>query len=211
MQPEWNNAKVTPPLMSQDLFLRVSCPISCFRFLFLSAPLSPVRPFLMALSQPLHPLFIHSSASFTPPHLPTHRPLTTTPSPSGADEFPCLIFMGEIVLEACVRVVAGGGGVYGRERWWIGYVRVCVHRWGWEGIQGVHEASLPYQRHVSLSVLMVITLPTIGTHCLDHNKKKVKKKKKWMEGWQGGVLKERGGGYNWLGLSGYVNTAHLFN
>lgn len=54
---------------------------------------------------------------------------------------------------------------------------VCARWWGLEGVQGVHEASLPYQRHARLSVLMVITLPTIGTHCLDHNnKKKVKKK-----------------------------------
>lgn len=52
-----------------------------------------------------------------------------------------------------------------------------------EGVQGVHEASLPYQRHARLSVLMVITLPTIGTLRLDHNnKKKVKKKEK--NGWR---------------------------
>lgn len=56
-------------------------------------------------------------------------------------------------------------------------MHVCVNcrGWGLEGVQGVHEASLPYQRHARLSVLMVITLPTIGTPCLDHNKKKVKK------------------------------------
>lgn len=36
---------------------------------------------------------------------------------------------------------------------------------GLEGVKGVHEASLPYQRHARLSVLMVITLATIGAHC----------------------------------------------
>lgn len=36
---------------------------------------------------------------------------------------------------------------------------------GLEGEQGVHEASLPYQRHARLSVLMVITLATIGARC----------------------------------------------
>lgn len=41
-----------------------------------------------------------------------------------------------------------------------------------EGVQGVHEASLPYQRHARLSVLMVITLLTIGAHRSDHNKGK---------------------------------------
>lgn len=45
------------------------------------------------------------------------------------------------------------------------------------GVQGIHEASLPYQRHARLSVLMVITLPTIGTHCSDRNNKKK------MDGW----------------------------
>lgn len=44
--------------------------------------------------------------------------------------------------------------------------------WGLESVQGVHEASLPYQRHARLSVLMVITLPAIGAHCSDHNNKK---------------------------------------
>lgn len=78
-------------------------------------------------------------------------------------------------------VAVEGGGL--REREMMDRVRacVCVHWWGLEGVQGVHEASLPYQRHARLSVLMVITLPTIGTHCLDHNNKK-KVKKKWMEG-----------------------------
>jgi len=68
-------------------------------------------------------------------------------------------------------------------------VCVCVSvcsgwEWGLEGVQGVHEASLPYQRHARLSVLMVITLPAIGAHCSDHNNKKKKKRrrKKWMEG-----------------------------
>lgn len=51
-----------------------------------------------------------------------------------------------------------------------------------EGVQGVHEASLPYQRHARLSVLMVITLPTIGAHCSDHNKEEKKNSKKKMDG-----------------------------
>ena len=56
-------------------------------------------------------------------------------------------------------------------------VRVCVcvcveGGGGLKGVQGVHEASLPYQRHARLSVLMVITLPTIGTLRLDHNNTK---------------------------------------
>lgn len=60
---------------------------------------------------------------------------------------------------------------------------VCAGRGGgWKGVQGVHEASLPYQRHARLSVLMVITLPTIGTLCLDHNNKKKVKKRKKMDG-----------------------------
>lgn len=85
---------------------------------------------------------------------------------------------------------------------------VCaLARVGLGGVQGIHEASLPYQRHARLSVLMVITLPTIGTLCSDRNNKKK------MDGWmrRRGIKGKRRGGYNWLGLSGYVNTAHLFN
>lgn len=64
--------------------------------------------------------------------------------------------------------------------------RVCVcvcwlEMGGLVGVQGVHEASLPYQRHARLSVLMVITLPTIGAHCSDHNNKKKKNSK---NGWR---------------------------
>lgn len=62
-------------------------------------------------------------------------------------------------------------------------VLACCSGWGLEGVQGVHEASLPYQRHARLSVLMVITLPTIGTLRLDHNNKKKSKKKK-KNGWR---------------------------
>lgn len=78
-----------------------------------------------------------------------------------------------------------------------------------ESVQGVHEAPLPYQRHARLSVLMVITLPTIGAHCSDHNKKKFKKMDGGMK--RRGIKGKRRGRYNWLGLSGYVNTAHIFN
>lgn len=78
-------------------------------------------------------------------------------------------------------------------------------------MEGVHEASLPYQRHARLSVLMVITLPTIGTLRLDHNKKKKLKKKKMDGGMTRRGIKGKRRGYNWLGFSGYVNTAHLFN
>lgn len=63
---------------------------------------------------------------------------------------------------------------------------------------------------------MVITLPTIGAHCSDHNKEEKKNSKKKMDGGMRrrgikGKRRRRGGVYNWLGLSGYVNTAHLFN
>lgn len=36
---------------------------------------------------------------------------------------------------------------------------------------------------LGFSVLMVITLPTIGAHCLDHNKKGEKKERK-KKGWR---------------------------
>lgn len=67
---------------------------------------------------------------------------------------------------------------------------------------------------LGFSVLMVITLPTIGAHCLDHNKKGEKKEREKKK--DGGMRRrdikgKLGWGYNWLGLSGYVNTAHLFN
>lgn len=80
----------------------------------------------------------------------------------------------------CVAVFVGGGRVYMKRHYHI-------------------------KDMLGFSVLMVITLPTIGAHCSDHNNKGEKKNM------DGGVLKGSGGGYNWLGLSGYVNTAHLFN
>ncbi len=87
--------------------------------------------------------------------------------------------MGEIIWKCvCVCVCVGGTGEGGDG------AGVCVCAgWGWglEGVQGVHEASLPYQRHSRLSVLMVIALPTIGAHSSDHNNKKKISKNGWRE------------------------------
>lgn len=60
-------------------------------------------------------------------------------------------------------------------------VCVLVRDGGWR----VYRVYMKHHYHIKdtlgFSVLMVITLPTIGAHCSDHNNKK-KKFKKWMEG-----------------------------
>lgn len=84
-----------------------------------------------------------------------------------------------------------------------------------KGVHGVHEASLPYQRHARLfcpngNYTAHNWRSLLGSQQEGGKKRKEKKKK------DGGMRRrdikgKLGWGYNWLGLSGYVNTAHLFN
>lgn len=80
----------------------------------------------------------------------------------------------------------------------------CVSAgWGWR--RRVYRVYMKHHYHIKdtlgFSVLMVITLHTIGTHCSDHNNKKKKNfQKKWMEGWGGGILKGSRGGTIGLGF-----------
>lgn len=75
---------------------------------------------------------------------------------------------------------------------------MCVgYGWGLECVQGPR---MKHHYHIKdtlgFSVLMVITLPTIGAHCSDHNKKHFfcckKNKIKGMEGYR---IEE---GYGWV-------------
>lgn len=77
-----------------------------------------------------------------------------------------------------------------------------------KGVHGVHEASLPYQRHARLFC------PN-GNYTA-HNWRSVLGSQQEGKKMDGGMRRrdikgKLGWGYNWLGLSGYVNTAHLFN
>lgn len=106
-----------------------------------------------------------------------------------------------------------GGGGCTEKGGDVAGVCVPVRDGGWR----VYRVYMKHHYHIKdilgFSVLMVITLPTIGAHCSDHNKKK--KNQKIDGGMRRRGIKRKcvwvGGGYNWLGLSGYVNTAHLFN
>lgn len=73
---------------------------------------------------------------------------------------------------------------------------------GLEGVQGVHEASLPYQRHARLSVLMVITLATIGSRCSGSQQGR---------GWRGARrgMKKMDGGMRRRGIKGKKGVLQL--
>lgn len=104
-------------------FLSHSCPLPY------PTPHHP-SPILSVCLYSLHPIL--------PPRSPP-PPRSCGPSLSGVDESPRLIFMAEISWNVCGG--AGAGGAMGR---------VCLCWLGVEGVQGVHEASLSYQRHSRL-------------------------------------------------------------
>lgn len=81
-----------------------------------------------------------------------------------------------------MRVSGWGGGEAQEGGDGTGVCECCmcaVRDGGWR----LYRVYMKHHYHIKdmlgFSVLMVITLPTIGAHCSYHNKKKIKK---WMEG-----------------------------
>lgn len=166
----------TRPVLLPPPFLSV-CVILALMFIPHPCP-QPCPPSLYP--SPIHSLSLSTPSSLLSYLLRHPGVVELRPSLSGVDGLPYLIFMGEIIWKCVCRC---RWGFYRREVDVCLCVCVCLRTLvGGGGCFGVY---MKHHYHIKdelgSSVLMVITLPTIGTHCSDHDKKR-KKNGGGMEG-----------------------------